>query len=158
MDVSLVSCAKACSKRSLAQGRSNVPLFAAAMAKRRASSGQPSAAKASRRRSVPATEQLDAIDQPDQPDATELARAFGVDAKAAKGVRTQDQLFSLVDVTMLVTGEDCNYAAQQIRFLREHYLEVNEKYLRLMKKSLTSNSLVAGSVARPPGTSTSQSS
>ena len=62
------------------------------MAKKRASSGQPTAAKASRRRSAPATEQLDAIDQPDQPDATELARAFGVDAKAVKGVRTQEGL------------------------------------------------------------------
>ena len=101
------------------------------MAKKRASSGQPTAAKASRRRSAPATEQLDAIDQPDQPDATELARAFGVDAKAVKGVRTQDQLFSLVDVTMLVTGKDCNYAAQQIRFLRERHPEVNEKIINL---------------------------
>ena len=101
------------------------------MAKKRASSGQPTAAKASRRRSAPATEQLAAIDQPDQPDATELARAFGVDAKAVKRVRTQDQLFSLVDVTMLVTGKDCNYAAQQIRFLRERHPEVNEKIINL---------------------------
>ena len=48
-----------------------------------------------------------------------------------KGVRTQDQLFSLVDVTMLVTGKDCNYAAQQIRFLRERHPEVNEKIINL---------------------------
>ena len=64
------------------------------MANKRTSSGQPNAAKASRRRSAPATEQVDANDQPE---ATELARAFGVDTNAVKGVRTKDQLFSLVD-------------------------------------------------------------
>ena len=52
-------------------------------------------------------------------------------APAVKGVRMKDQLFSLVDVTMLVTGKDCNYAAQQIRFLRERYLEVNEQIINL---------------------------
>ena len=97
------------------------------MAKKRASSGQPTAAKASRRRSAPATEQLDAIDQPDQPDATELARAFGVDAKAVKRVRTQDQLFSLVDVTMLVTGNNSSYAATEIGTVRRRHPEVFNK-------------------------------
>ena len=98
------------------------------MSKKRAGSGQPKAAKASRRRSAPATEQLAANDQPEP---TELARAFGVDTSAAKGVRKQDQMFSLIDVTMLVAGKDCNYAAQQIRFLRERHPEVNEKIINL---------------------------
>ena len=101
------------------------------MAKKRASSGQPTAAKASRRRSAPATEQLDAIDQPDQPDATELARAFGVDAKAVKRVRTQDQLFSLVDVTMLVTGNNSRYAATEIGTVRRRHPEVSNKIRHL---------------------------
>ena len=84
------------------------------------------AAKTSRRRSVTSTEQVHTIEQHD---ATELTCAFGADTNAVKQVREKDQLFSLVDVTMLVTGKDCNYAAQHIRFLRERYNELHEKII-----------------------------
>ena len=111
------------------------PLLGAAMSRKRTGSAPPSAAKGPRRCRAPAAKERDAIDQPE---ATELARAFGVDTNAVKGVRMKDQLFSLVDVTMLVTGKDCNYAAQQIRFLRERYLEVNEKIINLKFFAVTS--------------------
>ena len=101
------------------------------MANKRTSSGQPNAAKASRRRSAPATEQVDANDQPE---ATELARAFGVDTNAVKGVRMKDQLFSLVDVTMLVAGKD---PARIVIMQRSRFVSCEDATLRLMKKSLT---------------------
>ena len=98
------------------------------MAKKRASSGPPSAEKASRRRSVPTTEQLHAIDQPD---STEVARAFGVDAKAVKLVRTQDQLFSLIDVMMPVTGNNSRCAVTEIGTVRLRHPEVSNKIRHL---------------------------
>ena len=105
---------------------SSVP--GAAMPTKRARPGEPSAAKAARRRSLPAAEQLEAIDRPD---ATELARAFGVDTNAVKRVRVQDQLLSLVDVTMLVTGNNSCYAATEIGTVRRRHPDVSNKIRHL---------------------------
>ena len=98
------------------------------MPTKRARPGEPSAAKAARRRSLPAAEQLEAIDRPD---ATELARAFGVDTNAVKRVRVQDQLLSLVDVTMLVTGNNSCYAATEIGTVRRRHPDVSNKIRHL---------------------------
>ena len=64
----------------------------------------------------------------------------GVNANAVKLVRMQDQLFSPIDVTMLVAGKHCKYTAQRLRFLRERHPEVNEQIINapeLMQKPLT---------------------
>ena len=86
------------------------------------------AAKAPPRQCVATTEQLHAIEQPDD---TELTRIFKDDTSAIEQEREMDKLFSIVDVMMGVTDNDRNYAALQIRCLRERFLEVNEKIVNV---------------------------
>ena len=60
-----------------------------------------------------------------------LAEAFGVDPDTVHRIRRRDALFSLIDIAMMVTGNDRDYAGQQIRFVQNKYHEVRDKLSNL---------------------------
>ena len=61
----------------------------------------------------------------------QLAGVFGVEVATIKSLRRQGESFSCVDVTMLLTGKGRDYAAQQIRYLRERYPEVSARHTNI---------------------------
>ena len=58
----------------------------------------------------------------------DMGKMFSVDADKIH-VRNKDKIFSLVDMAVLVTGKDTNYASQQIRILRSKYSDIHEKIM-----------------------------
>ena len=61
----------------------------------------------------------------------QLARAFGVCKDSVEQVRKRGDLFSLVDVTMLVTGNNARYAATEICTVCHRHREVSNKVRHL---------------------------
>ena len=54
----------------------------------------------------------------------QLAGTFGVEAATITGLRRQGELFSCIDVVIVVTKQTQSYAAQQLKRVREYYPEV----------------------------------
>lgn len=90
---------------------------------------QRSAAKSNRAAGEPLPEQGGSVN----PELTEcLAKAFGVDPETVHKMRRRDALFSLVDITRMVTGNDPKYSSEQIVIVRAKYPEVSNK-IRYLK-------------------------
>ena len=55
-----------------------------------------------------------------------LAQAFGVDPDTVHKIRRRNDLFSLIDIAMVVCHSDQKVGGQQIRFVQNKYPEIND--------------------------------
>ena len=86
-------------------------------------------------------------------DATmvQLARAFGVCKDSVEQVRKRGDLFSFVDVTMLVTGNNARYAATEICTVCHRHREVSIKVKHLKFPGRGQRETPVGDATSPPG-------